>query len=132
MWGAPPASQPSIPSMLRIAASYPQHIGELYQIWQFQGVVFGMPLNHNALSQTLLTRNAALVIKERHGSPSGCKASGDQMGMRTGTTQKGPEAATAPATVCGEHPSTTPLVETLGRQTARNEPQVRKPALRET
>ncbi len=26
----------------------------------------------------------------------------DQMGMRIGTTQKGPKTATAPATVCGE------------------------------
>ena len=74
-----------------------------------------MTLFPQTVSFIFLTKGTAKVNKEGHGSPPGCEASGDQMGMWTGTTQKGPEAITAPATVCGEHPSNTPLVETLGR-----------------
>jgi hypothetical protein len=82
-------------------------------------------------SLNLLTAVVSTVINKRHGSPLRCSASGDQMGMWTGTTQKGPETTTAPATVCGECPSKTPLVEAPGRQTERNNPQVRKPALQD-
>jgi len=66
-------------------------------------------------SQTLLTNEASKAINKGHGSPLRRQMSGDQMGMWTGTTQKGPKTTTAPATVCGERPSTTPLVLNTGK-----------------
>lgn len=56
----------------------------------------------------------------------------DLIGNGEGWTQSAPKAPTAPATVCGERPSSWPLTgNTLsGRRKVRSDPRVRRPALR--
>lgn len=76
------------------------------------GTSFPMPLSVKAQSQILLTQQDSIFIKVRCMVPHDkmLKHLGDEKGIWIGTTQKGPKAKTAPATVCGERLSTTSLV----------------------